>query len=213
MPEFNLGKVRGADGVTPNIQINSVETVAAGQDAYFKRVENSPDSDPLFDVGIPRGGSGVTPDIQVGTTETAEYGANAEVTRRAGSPDVQPIFDFKLPRGARGPQGNAPAQSVLISESLVLTAEHANKLLIVNSENDVTIVVPTAATVAMEADAEIEIYRAGSGAVTLSPQSGVTFLCKEEEYSITDQFASAAIKLLTAYDSTNNTWAIQGAIG
>ena len=82
-----------------------------------------------------------------------------------------------------------------------------------NSTDDITIVVPTAAKVAMENYAEIEIFRAGVGTVTILPQDGVTFLCKEISYTIPDQYTSAALKLLTAYDATNNTWALQGAIG
>lgn len=212
MPNIKLGRVVGRDGLTPNIQIGGVETLGAGEMAYFEKEADSPDSSPVFRVGIPRGANGTVPSIQTGNTQIVEP-EQAAIIRRPGSPDIAPVFDFMVPKGDRGPQGFAPAENVLITASMTLTADHANKQLIVNSTDDITIVVPTAAKVAMEDYAEIEVFRLGVGTVTLLPENGVTFLCKETSYTIPDQYTSAAIKLLTAYDSTNNTWAVQGAIG
>ena len=213
MPTFNLGKVVGEDGRTPNVQIGTVATLGAGESAYFTRQAGSPDISPVFDVGIPRGTNGVSPNIQIGTTVTVASGEPAEVTRREGSPDAAPIFDFKLPQGEQGEQGIAPAGTVLITASTTLDASHANKLLIVNSANDITIIIPTAASVDMGQDTEIEIFRAGTGAVSISAQSGVTILCASEALGIADRYASVALKLLTALDATKNTWSLQGALG
>lgn len=212
MPDIKLGRVVGRDGLTPNIQIGAVETLGAGETAYFEREAGSPDSSPVFNVGLPRGANGTVPSIQTGSTQIVNP-EQAAIIRRPGSPDIAPVFDFMVPKGDRGPQGFAPAENVLITASLTLDASHANKQLIVDSTDDITIVVPTAAKVAMEDYAEIEVFRLGVGTVTLLPENGVTFLCKETSYTIPDQYTSAALKLLTAYDSTNNTWAVQGAIG
>ena len=65
----------------------------------------------------------------------------------------------------------------------------------------------------MGQDTEIEIFRAGTGAVTVSSQSGVTILCASETYGIADRYASVALKLMTALDATKNTWSLQGALG
>lgn len=213
MPTFNLGKVVGEDGRTPNVQIGTVTTLEAGAAAYFTRQASSSDLAPVFDVGIPRGAGGISPNVQVGTTVTVASGEPAEVTRREGSPDAAPILDFKLPRGEQGEQGIAPAGTVLITASTTLDASHANKLLIVNSVNDITIIIPTAASADMGQDTEIEIFRAGTGAVSISAQSGVTILCASEALGIADRYASVALKLLTALDATKNTWALQGALG
>ncbi len=58
MPTFDLGKVtgeRGESGVTPNIQVGKVTTLAAGSKATVTRQASSPDAAPVFDFGIPRG--------------------------------------------------------------------------------------------------------------------------------------------------------------
>ena len=44
----------GADGVTPNIQVGTTTTLAAGSDATVTRRAGSPDAAPIFDFGIPR---------------------------------------------------------------------------------------------------------------------------------------------------------------
>ena len=214
MPDINLGRVKGADGITPNILIENVNTLDAGAAAYFERDPASPDTSPVFNVGIPRGASGATPDVRAGTVQTVAYGAAAEVTRRAGSSNAQPIFDFKIPEGKQGPQGVAPAQSILLTESIELGPPHANKQIIVNSTNDVTINVLNASYSPMPNDTEVEIFRMGSGAVTIQGYMGVTILGKGNKgsYTIPEQYTGAALKLLSAYDSSNNTWTLQGAI-
>jgi hypothetical protein len=221
MPDIKLGRVRGADGipgrdgtngVTPNVQISNTTTLAAGAPAYFRRDSGSPDSSPTFSVGIPRGANGATPNIKVGNVTTVSYEAAADVSRRAGSSDVEPIFDFKIPAGPQGPQGREPAQTMVLTSSIELGPPHANKCIIVNSTNDVTLMILQAAYSPMEDNCEIEVLRLGSGAVTIKPSAGVTLLAKSNPCVISEQYSSAALKLLSAYDSTNNTWSVQGAI-
>lgn len=216
MPEYDLGRIVGRDGVTPNIQIAEVLTLNADEEAYFNRLEDSPDSSPVFEVGIPRGVSGLAPDITIGETTTLPPGSSATVTRREDSTNAKPVFDFGIPTGetgSPGPQGNAPAKSILVTESITLGEEHANSLLIVNSDVDVIIVIPTHASVAFEDHAELEIYKMGEGTVTFSTQTGVTVLCKEDTHVMSEKYTSAALKLLTAYDASNNTWSLEGAVG
>lgn len=51
----------GADGVTPNIQVGTTTTLAAGSDATVTRRAGSPDAAPIFDFGIPKGADAVNP--------------------------------------------------------------------------------------------------------------------------------------------------------
>jgi hypothetical protein len=148
----------------------------------------------------------------VGDVTTVSYEAAADVSRRAGSSDVEPIFDFKIPAGPQGPQGREPAQTMVLTSSIELGPPHANKCIIVNSANDVTLMILQAAYSPMEDNCEIEVLRLGSGAVTIKPSAGVTLLAKSNPCVISEQYSSAALKLLSAYDSTNNTWSVQGAI-
>ena len=107
---------------------------------------------------------------------------------------------------------NAAKQTV-ISADTTLAVIHANKQIIVNSANDITITIPAHATAAMPDYTEIEIYRYGEGAVNIAAATGVTLLSGSDAPQISDQYQSGAIKLMTAIDITNNTWAVQGAIG
>ena len=51
----------GADGSTPNIQVGTTTTLAAGSAATVKRRAGSPDAAPIFDFGIPKGADAVNP--------------------------------------------------------------------------------------------------------------------------------------------------------
>ncbi len=51
----DLGQVRGADGVTPNLQVGTVRSVPSDQPAAVRRDPESPDSDPVFHFDIPKG--------------------------------------------------------------------------------------------------------------------------------------------------------------
>lgn len=51
----------GTDGVTPNIQVGTTTTLAAGSDATVTRRAGSPDAAPIFDFGIPKGADAVNP--------------------------------------------------------------------------------------------------------------------------------------------------------
>lgn len=51
----------GADGHTPNIQVGTTTTLAAGSPATVTRRAGSPDAAPIFDFGIPKGADAVNP--------------------------------------------------------------------------------------------------------------------------------------------------------
>lgn len=51
----------GADGVTPNIQVGTTTTLAAGSSATVTRRAGSPDTAPIFDFAIPKGHDAVNP--------------------------------------------------------------------------------------------------------------------------------------------------------
>ena len=53
--------VAGNDGTTPNIQVGTTTTLAAGSAATVTRRADSPDAAPIFDFGIPKGADAVNP--------------------------------------------------------------------------------------------------------------------------------------------------------
>ncbi len=110
------------------------------------------------------------------------------------------------------PLDTGAAKQTVISANITLDVGHANKQIIVNSANDITITIPSHATAAMPDYTEIEVYRYGEGAVYFAGANGVVLLSGSDAPQISEQYQSGAIKLMTAIDSTNNTWAIQGAI-
>lgn len=85
-------------------------------------------------------------------------------------------------------QATAAVES--ISASTTLSSTHYGRFLCCSNSSAITITIPTG--VPMET--EIEIYREGSGAVTLSPADGVTVQCKETNYSIVDQYTAVILK-------------------
>lgn len=117
-----------------------------------------------------------------------------------------------LMRDGVTPLDTNAAKQTVISADTTLAVIHANKQIIVNSANDITITIPAHATAAMPDYTEIEIYRYGEGAVNIAAATGVTLLSGSDAPQISDQYQSAALKLMTAVDGTNNTWSVQGAI-
>lgn len=67
----------------------------------------------------------------------------------------------------------AASSIVVVTANKTLELSDAGKLLEVNSSSAVTITIPTNESVAFPVGTELEILRWGSGAVTLSPASGV----------------------------------------
>lgn len=98
----------------------------------------------------------------------------------------------------------ASAAVVSVSASMTLASSHAGRFLSCTNASAITITIPTGITVGTE----IEIYRAGAGAVTLSAASGVTVECKESTYGIADQYTSVVLKW-----RTDSIVVIEGNVG
>ncbi len=78
----------GADGVTPNIQVGTTTTLAAGSQATVTRREGSPDAAPIFDFGIPKGADAVNP----GDMHKATYDPQGKAQ------DIFAYADQKMPK-------------------------------------------------------------------------------------------------------------------
>ena len=78
----------GADGVTPNIQVGTTTTLAAGSDATVTRRAGSPDAAPIFDFGIPKGADAVNP----GDMHKATYDPSGKAQ------DIFAYADTKMPK-------------------------------------------------------------------------------------------------------------------
>lgn len=79
-----------------------------------------------------------------------------------------------------------------VSFSITPTANGAGCFTVCTNANAITISLGV-----MTAGTEIEYYRAGAGAVTFEPGTGVTFECKEPNYGIADQYTSVVVKWRT----------------
>lgn len=111
-----------------------------------------------------------------------------------------------------GNQGGGSYASVVpVSGGMTLKPEHVGTFLSVGAT--ATITVPTMASANLPIGAEIEIYRASNGVVTIAPQSGVKFAVQGKTSTeaanqiIAEQYASIVLKQISA-----DLWSIQGAI-
>lgn len=123
------------------------------------------------------------------------------------------LAGLKGEKGDKGDQGDAPAGEYLITESITLNLSHANSQLIVNSDTNITITIPSHTNVTFDNYTELEIFKVGAGNITIASEDGVTVLCNSDEHIMKELYTSSAIKLLTALDSTNNTWSLEGILG
>ena len=89
----------GADGSTPNIQVGTTTTLAAGSAATVKRRAGSPDAAPIFDFGIPKGADAVNP----GDMTKAVYDPKGKAQ------DIFAYADQKMPRRAARSPAACPA--------------------------------------------------------------------------------------------------------
>lgn len=80
--------VAGNDGTTPNIQVGTTTTLAAGSAATVTRRAGSPDAAPVFDFGIPKGADAVNP----GDMHRATYDPNGKAQ------DIFAYADTKMPK-------------------------------------------------------------------------------------------------------------------
>jgi len=77
-----------------------------------------------------------------------------------------------------------------------------------NDSSAITITIPPQTDVTWTDDVEVEIYRAGTGAVTIAGGTGVTLESKGSLTAIADQYTSVMLKR-----ESSDTWSIQGNLG
>lgn len=75
----------GANGITPNIQVGTVTTLAPGSSATVTRDPDSPDAAPVFNFGLPRGADSVND----GDMKSAMYDPQGK---------EEDIFAYAIPR-------------------------------------------------------------------------------------------------------------------
>lgn len=80
--------IPGNNGTTPNIQVGTTTTLAAGSAATVTRRAGSPDAAPVFDFGIPKGADAVNP----GDMHKATYDPNSKAQ------DIFAYADQKMPK-------------------------------------------------------------------------------------------------------------------
>ena len=101
----------------------------------------------------------------------------------------------------------ASARIVNVTANKTLSIGDAGTVQRVNSSSGVTVTVPANASVAFPVGTEIEVYRAGSGAVTIGA-SGVTVECAIVQRGVADRYTSIVLKKWAT-----DTWSIQGNVG
>lgn len=94
-----------------------------------------------------------------------------------------------------------------VTGNVTLALADAGRFIPVNSSSAITVTIPTNSSVAFPIGTEIEIYRRGSGTVTLGVSS-LTIECMSEARTIKDRYTSVVIKKLDT-----DTWNIQGNVG
>lgn len=113
--------------------------------------------------------------------------------------------DFIGAEGGKVKPDRASAARDTLSASATLALGNAGKLLLCSSTSAITITIPDDAAVDFPINTEIEILRWNTGAVTVSPASGVTLYSAESMRSIAQRWASACIKKIDA-----NIWLLTG---
>lgn len=106
---------KGDTGATPNFQMGTVDTLAAGSKASAS-ITGTPEK-PVLNLGIPTGAQGQkgnvgprgpAPDLQMGTISTLgeDENASASIT---GTPE-KPLLNLGIPRGKTGKAGYTPVK-------------------------------------------------------------------------------------------------------
>ena len=130
----------GSDGAAATIQVGTVETLAAGSNAYVTNAGN--ENAAVFNFGIPvgedgkdglDGSDGEAATIQIGNVETLTAGSSAYV-RNSGNENAA-IFDFGIPVGGDGQNGsNGIAATIQVGN--VETLEAGSNAYVTNSGNE-----------------------------------------------------------------------------
>ena len=214
---------RGDDGVSPTVTKKDVDggtevtitdkngsksfTVTNGKDGAAGNDGNTgPQGDPGpnevstttdTDIsGILKGSGGKVAAATPGTDyATPNNVSTAVTTHNSASEAHSGLFAGKMPLKTSG---------VTIDGSTTLSASHAEKMLLVNSDSAVTITVPSGTTI--PDGSLVNIVAVGTGAVTLAA-SGVTLKTKDGKLSIDGQYAA-----VTLYKESSTIWHGWGAL-
>ena len=93
-----LDSLKGQDGDTPQITVNSVTTLNPGQNATV--VNSGTSTDVQLDFGIPKGVQGDTPTVTIGSVSTLDSTQSATVTATTTTTGV--ALNFGIPKGQPG---------------------------------------------------------------------------------------------------------------
>jgi len=88
-----------------------------------------------------------------------------------------------------------------------LTFVDEGRVLRINSSSDLTVTIPLNSGTELPVGFEVALIRYGTGAVTISPTSGVTLNSKNSERKISGQYASVALKKIDT-----NEWVLVGSL-
>ena len=91
-----------------------------------------------------------------------------------------------------------------VGASRELEQTDAGKLLCVGSSADVTLMIPLNSTTAFPVGTEIEVFRAGTGAVTIEGEDDVTVRSVTGSLTIPAQYARVRLKKMSV-----NTWSVE----
>jgi hypothetical protein len=119
----------------------------------------------------------------------------------------EPEGPAALDSGGKVEADQASAKIISVTGNKTLALTDAGTMQYVNSASAITVTIPTNASAAFPVGTEIEIYRVGSGTVTLGVTS-LTIQCWVAGRTVADRYTSVVIKKLAT-----DTWSIQGNVG
>lgn len=95
------------------------------------------------------------------------------------------------------------AEPITISTSTTIGAKHAEKVLLVNSESAVTLILPSG----MPIGSMITVSSIGTGSVTFTPATDVTINSLEDKRTISGRYAAVSLCCVA-----ENAWMLWGAL-
>ena len=102
----------------------------------------------------------------------------------------------------------ASARIVAVSSNKTLALTDAGTFQNVNSSNNITVTIPLNSSVAFPTGTEIEIYRGGTGTVTIAAASGATINSPDGADEISVRYGCAVLKKIDT-----NAWVLGGVLG
>ena len=190
VPDYSIEAAKLADGAVtePKLGENAVTAakIADGAVGAAKIASNAVTTAKLANSAV------TAAKVADGTLTLAKFASGA----LSGKADLD--SDLKvLPE-----QRSSAIVNVSATRALALT--DAGKLLNVSSSASVTLTIPLNSTAAFPIGTEIEVFRAGAGAVTIAGASGVTVQSVSSSPVIPSRYARARLKKMAA-----NTWSVE----